>query len=152
MVATYSWPASGVGGMFIQIRINYTWVRVLVSVSASHFSRVWLFATLWTVACQAPPSVVFSRQEYWSGLPFPSSADLPYPGIEPGNLPGPWIEPRSLMSPALAGGFFTTRATWEAQTWVYSENITEVIWAIFNFLVAMLKNKLVKLNLITYST
>ena len=46
----------------------------------------------------------FSRQEYWRGLPFPPPGDLPYPGIEP----------KSLTSPALAGGFFTTRATWEA--------------------------------------
>ena len=40
-------------------------------------------ATSWTVAYQAPPSMGFSRQEYWSGLPFPSPGDLPYPGIEP---------------------------------------------------------------------
>ena len=52
-----------------------------------------LFVTPWTVAHQAPLSVEFSRQEYWSGLPFPSPEDLPDPGIEP-------------MSPALAGGFF----------------------------------------------
>ena len=44
---------------------------------------VWLFATLWTVAYQAPLSMEFSRQEYWSGLPFPSPGDLPDPGIEP---------------------------------------------------------------------
>ena len=49
----------------------------------SHFSRVWLFATPWTVACQAPLSTEFSRQEYWSGLPFPSPGDLPNPGAEP---------------------------------------------------------------------
>ena len=47
----------------------------------------------------------FSRQEYWSWVPFPSPGNLPYPGIEPVFL----------MSPALAGGFFTTSATWEAQ-------------------------------------
>ena len=52
------------------------------------------FATPWTAARQAPLSVGFSRQEYWSGLPFPSPGDLPNPGIKP-------------MSPALAGGFFT---------------------------------------------
>ena len=46
-------------------------------------SRVWLFATSWTVAYQAPPSMEFSRQEYWSRLPFPSPGDLPDPGIEP---------------------------------------------------------------------
>ena len=49
------------------------------------FSRVRLFATPWTVAYQAPQSVEFSRQEYWSGLPFPSPGDPPNPGIEPGS-------------------------------------------------------------------
>ena len=47
-------------------------------------SRVWLFATQWTVAYQTPPSMEFSRQEYWSGLPFLFPGDLPGPGIEPG--------------------------------------------------------------------
>ena len=56
------------------------------------------FATSWTVALQAPLSIGFSRQEYWSGLPFPT----------PGHLPDPGIEPSSLVSPVLAGGFFTT--------------------------------------------
>ena len=49
----------------------------------SCFSRVQLFATLWTVACQASLSIGFSRQEYWSGLPFPSPGNLPDPGVEP---------------------------------------------------------------------
>ena len=53
-----------------------------------------------TVVLQAPLSMAFSRQDYWSGLPFPLSGDLPDPGIEPS----------SLMSPALGGGFFTTSA------------------------------------------
>ena len=48
-------------------------------------SRVWLFATPWTVAHQAPLSLGFSRQEYWSGLPFPSPGDLPNSGTEPGS-------------------------------------------------------------------
>ena len=48
-------------------------------------SRVRLFATPWTVAYQASPSMGFSRQEYWSGLPCPSPGDLPDPGIEPGS-------------------------------------------------------------------
>ena len=48
-----------------------------------HFSHVWLFAAPWTVACQAPLSMGFSRQEYRSGLPFSSPGDLPDPGIEP---------------------------------------------------------------------
>ena len=59
-------------------------------------------ATPRTVAHQAPLSMGFSRQEYWNGLPFSSI----------GNLPDPGIEPTSFMSPALAGGFFTTRVTW----------------------------------------
>ena len=48
-------------------------------------SRVRLFGTPWTVAYQAPLSMGFSRQEYWSGLPFPSPGDLPNPGIKPGS-------------------------------------------------------------------
>ena len=70
----------------------------------SHFSGIQLFVTPWTVSFQAPLSMGFSRQEYWSRLPCPP----------PGDLPDPGIEPMSLMSPALAGGFFTTSATWEA--------------------------------------
>ena len=72
----------------------------------SCFSHVWLFAILWTVACQAPLSTGFSRQEYWSGLP----------RLPPGDLSDLWIQLTSLMSPALAGQFFTTRAIWEAPT------------------------------------
>ena len=71
----------------------------------SHFSCVHLCASPWTGACQIPLSMGFSRHEYWSGLPCPP----------PGDLPDPGIEPASLMSPALAGGFFTTSVTWEAQ-------------------------------------
>ena len=52
----------------------------------SHFSRVWLFVTPWTVAHQAPLSMGFPRLEYWSRLPFPSPGDLPEPGIEPSLL------------------------------------------------------------------
>ena len=52
----------------------------------SHFNRVQLCAKLWTAACQAPLSMEFSRQEYWSGLPFPSPRDLPNPGTEPESL------------------------------------------------------------------
>ena len=58
-------------------------------------SRVRLFATRWTVAYQASPSMGFSRQEYWSGLPFPSPGDLPDPGIEPGS---PALEADALTS------------------------------------------------------
>ena len=62
--------------------------------------------TLWTIADQAPLSMDFSRHEYWSGLPCPPVGDLPDPGIELAFL----------MSPALAAGFSTTSATWEALT------------------------------------
>ena len=81
----------------------------------SCFSHVQLCATLWTVAYQAPLSMGFSRQEYWSGLPFPL----------PGDLPNPGIEPMSLMSPSLIDGFFTTSATWEAQL-LYSVQFSSV--------------------------
>ena len=54
-----------------------------VKVKVKSLSRVRFFAAPWTVAHQAPPSMGFSRQEYWSGLPFPSPGDLPDPGIEP---------------------------------------------------------------------
>ena len=60
----------------------------------NRFSHVGRFAALWTLAHQAPLSVGFSRQEYWSGLPFPS----------PGDFPDPGIELMSLMSPALQAG------------------------------------------------
>ena len=65
--------------------------------SVCAFSPVWLFVTPWTVACQAPLSMGVFRQEYWSGLPFPSLGDLPDPGIKPS----------SLAFPALASRFFT---------------------------------------------
>ena len=58
-------------------------------------SRVRLFVTPWTVAYQASPSMGFSRQEYWSGLPFPSPGDLPDPGIQPGS---PALEGDTLTS------------------------------------------------------
>ena len=67
----------------------------------SRFSHVWIFAPLWIVVCQASLSMKFSRQEYWSGLPFPPS----------GNLPDPGIEPESVASSALAGACFFNWAT-----------------------------------------
>ena len=73
-----------------------------------HFDCVLLFATLRTVASQTPLSTGFSRQEHWSGLPCPP----------PGDLAGPGINQHLLMSPALAGGFFTTRATWEVHIYL----------------------------------
>ena len=72
--------------------MNEESVKVLVAQSCPTLYN------LWTAAHQAPLSLRFSRQEYWSGLPCPSQEDLPDPGIEP----------------ALAGRLFTTTATWEA--------------------------------------
>ena len=63
--------------------------------SETHSDMSNSFVTPWTVSCQAPLSMGFSMQEYWRGLPFPCSGDLPDPGIEP-------------LSPALADRFFTT--------------------------------------------
>ena len=83
----------------IQVPLRHKGAWVL-----SHFSRVRLFATLWSVAHQALLSTGFCRQEYWSVLPFNS----------PGDLPNPGIKPKSLMSPALVGMFFTTSTTWAA--------------------------------------
>ena len=68
--------------------------------------------TPWTVARQAPLSMEFSRQEYWSELPFPSPADFPDPGIEPA----------SITSLVLAGRFITTSDTWEAECLVLDNN------------------------------
>ena len=55
----------------------------MLKVKVKSFSHIGLFVTPWTVAHQASPSMEFSRQEYWSGLPFPSSGNLPHPGIKP---------------------------------------------------------------------
>ena len=59
--------------------------NLFLRVKVKSLSRVRLFATPWTIAYQAPLSMGFSRQECWSGLPFPSPGDLPDPGIEPGS-------------------------------------------------------------------
>ena len=79
-------------------------VCVCVRERAQVLSRVLFFAAPWTVACQAPPSIEFSRQEYWSGLPC----------LLPGDLPNAGIKLMSLMSPALVSRFFITCATSEA--------------------------------------
>ena len=82
-----------------------------VCVSIAHYVASVMSDSLqpWTVAHQAPLSMGFSRQEYWSGLPY-----LPL-----GDLPMPRIEHMSLTSPALAGMFFTTTTTWEAPLCLY---------------------------------
>ena len=81
--------------VFVVVVVFNLVLSSLCGAMLSHFTRVQLFVTLWTVAHQAPLSMGSSRKESWSGLPFPSSGDLPNPGIEH-------------VSPALAGGFFTT--------------------------------------------
>ena len=87
----------------------YMWLLSIMSMQ-SCFSLVQLFGTLWTVACQAPLFMGFSRWKHWSGLLCPP----------PGDLHNPGIKPASLMSPSLAGGFFTTGSTWEAHVQRYT--------------------------------
>ena len=83
------------------------------TIDVSVLSHVQVFVTLWTVAYQAPLCMGFSRQEYWSGLPFPTPGELSYLKMEP----------KSLISPALAGKFFTTNATGSATIDTIFENI-----------------------------
>ena len=73
---------------------------------AQSHSHVQLFVIPWTVARQAPLSMGFFKQEYWSGLPFPPPVDLP----------DPWIESMSPSTPALEGGFFTTEPPGKSKT------------------------------------
>ena len=95
VVSTYN------GTLLSQKRIIYA-QRVCVCSVTSVVSDS--FVTLWTIACQVPLSMGFSRQECWSWLPFPS----------PGGFLHPGIKPVSLMCPALTVGFFTPTSTWEA--------------------------------------
>ena len=94
-------PGSSIPGILRARTLE--WVAIFFSnawkwkVKVKLLSHVQLIATPWTSACQAPLPMGFSRQEYWSGLPFSS----------PGDLPDPGVEPKSLASPVLEGGFFT---------------------------------------------
>ena len=90
----------------VQLSHPYMTTGKTISQSVQSLTRVRLFVTPWTAACQAPLSMGFSRQQYWSGLPFPSPGDLPNPGIEP-------------MSLALADGFFTTEPPRKPQEYIY---------------------------------
>ena len=108
---------SGLADKSICQILNGTCVCVHVCVCAQLLSRVRLFGSPWTVARQAPLFMEFSRQEYWNSLPFTTPRDRPDPGVEPS----------SLVSPALAGGFFTTRATWEGlMGHTYAKNILAI--------------------------
>ena len=91
-------------------------------------SRVRLFATPWTVAHQAPPSMGFSRQECWSGLPFPSPGDLPDPGIKPGS---PTLQADTLPSepPGKPAMWETWFNSWVGKIpWRREQLTTPVFW------------------------
>ena len=100
-----------------------------MKVKVKSFSHIWLFATLWTIAHLSPPSMGISRQEYWSGLLFPSPRDLPKPGIklwsptlwadssssEPPGNPGAWLHmagklPTTFSLALLRGGYLLARS------------------------------------------
>ena len=88
----------------------FTWHECVLS----RFSRARLFATLWTVAHQAPLSMGFSRQGYWSGLPFPSPGDLPDPGIESTSPATPALQVDSLLLSHWMSPFIWQRETKQA--------------------------------------
>ena len=94
--------------LVLKVRVRYITSNVKLFF---HVCYYWVaeschFFGPWTVALQAPLSVRFSRQEYWSGFPFPSPGDLPDSGTEP-------------VSPALAGRFFTTKPPGKPFPWLY---------------------------------
>ena len=89
---------------------------VCVQANSLQLCFCWTFSVLWTVACQAPLSMGFYRQWYWSGLSCPP----------PGDLPDPRMEPLSVKPPELAGRFFTTSATWEIHVVHHSIGIWEL--------------------------
>ena len=91
------------------------WEPDIVVESLSHVQR---FATPWTAALQAPLTMRFPRQGYWSGLPFPS----------PGGPPNPGIEPPSLASLALAGGFFTNELPRKPENLRYPSFFQRLFW------------------------
>ena len=99
-----SWLGIEPASHFLHRQIDSLPLRYQWSMSPKLLCCVRLFVIPWTLACQAPLSMRFFRQEYWSGLPCSPPGDLPHPGME---------VVVSYIS-ALAGGFFTTRATWEA--------------------------------------
>ena len=81
-------------------------------------SGVWLFVTLWTVACQAPLSIGFSRQGYWSGLAF----------LSPGDLPHPRIKPTSPVSPALQADFLPTEPLGKSNFYGFYQQLWNLKW------------------------
>ena len=124
---------------------------VCVCVCAQSLSCVQPFATPWTVVCQAPLCMGFSRQEYWNRLPFPP----------PGKLPDPGVEPECPVTPELAGRFFTTELPglksfrpWVKQTcaWISAPPLTD--WAHLTTLLLSLSdfNLKVRRFVFTYKT
>ena len=93
----YSLPGSSLHGISQARVLEWVAISFILLTAIQSLSRVKLFVISWITACQAPLSMGFPRQEYWSGLPFPP----------PGELPDPGIEPAVPVSPALTGGFFT---------------------------------------------
>ena len=92
-----STPARLPSGCVLEVQCTFKELVIKCSacMRAQLLSHVQLCVSPWAVVCQAPPSMGFSRQGYWSGLPFPPPGDLPDPGTE-------------TTSPVVAGGFFTT--------------------------------------------
>ena len=99
--------------------LNYTHTHTHTHTQS--LSSVQLFVTPQAEAHQAPLSIGFSRQEYWSGVQFPT----------PGDLPDPGIEPSSLASPALAGEFLTTSTTWETRIYLLIFLSAKIIYLYF---------------------
>ena len=101
-------------------------IFIKLIISCVHTQSLQSCLTLWTVAHEAPLSMGFSRQEYWSGLLCPP----------PGDLPNPRIKPPSLTSCTLASGFFTTSATWEAPVISYQslKNHWKIAFSLFSSL------------------
>ena len=101
--------------------LNVCYVCVHLPSSIRHFATPW---TIWTLAHQAPLSMEFSRQKYWSRLPFPT----------PGNLPDSGIKALSLASPALAAGFFTTVPPGKLNMWLLTPQCFLFLFFSFVFL------------------
>ena len=100
MIHYINWLPNSEPSLHPWYKLHFVTVHTSFCMIAQLLSHVWLFMSPWTVAHQVPLSTGFSRQEHWSGLPFPSPGDFPDSGIKP-------------ASPALAGGFFTTEPPWK---------------------------------------
>ena len=139
-MVTYGYKNVVIVSMYLNVQslcgiheVNIMYVNFVCVLS--HFSCVWLFVILWTVTRQAPLSMVFSRQEFYSGLPCPPPGDL--------YNPGDWTCVSNISW--LADRFFSTRATWEVQVnctstkmpsgpvtvvWIYGIFEKKTIWCL----------------------